>query len=79
MSQRPKPITFYINRRNDEQLLREEVKFIIEGGGKEIQSSFVRKNEQEYFEFVHDFNNPQSKVNQKRLSIASDSKFLSTV
>ena len=58
MSQRAKPITFFINSRNEEQSLREEVKFIIEGGGKAIQTSFVRKNEEEFFEFLSDFSNP---------------------
>lgn len=59
MAQRAKPITFYINNDNDdEQSLREQVKFIIEGGGKAIQTSFVRKNEQEFFEFLSDFSNP---------------------
>ena len=58
MSQRAKPITFFINSWNEEQSLREEVKFIIEGGGKAIQTSFVRKNEEEFFEFLSDFSNP---------------------
>ena len=62
MTQKPKPITFYIsNNHEDDKSYREEVKFVIEGGGKAIQTSFVRKNEEEFFEFLSDFTNPKSK------------------
>lgn len=56
MKQRPKPITFTIetdNSKNPKQH-EESVKFEIEGAG-EVVTSFVRKNEQEFFEFIKDF------------------------
>lgn len=54
--QMPKPITFMIDDVGDqEDTLKENVKFIIEGGGKAIQTNFVRKNEQEFFEFITGF------------------------
>jgi len=60
MNSKPKPITFTIESDHDEGFLRQDVKFEIEGGGKAIQTSFVRKNEVEFFEFLNDFNNPKN-------------------
>ena len=68
MAQKPKPITFAIQEDEvDQKSLRQEVKFIIEGGGKAIQTSFVRKNEEEFFEFLNDFNDPKNKEKPKNI------------
>ena len=79
MRQKPKPITFYINSKEEWQSLREEVKFIIEGGGKAIQTSFVRKNEEEFFEFMNDFSNPHQIKNPKRLSSIKEQNIIASV
>jgi hypothetical protein len=58
MDTKAKPITFMIEQGLEVESLPgqlETVKFEIEGGGG-IVTSFVRKNEQEFFEFIHDFN-----------------------
>ena len=66
LSQKPKPITFTIqDEQNESQSLRQEVRFVIEGGGKAIQTSFVRKNEEEFFEFLNDFTNPNKNAKPK--------------
>jgi hypothetical protein len=57
MDMKAKPITFrvvndvFTSKRKEQD---ETVKFEIEGGG-DIVTSFVRKNEQEFFEFINDF------------------------
>ena len=79
MRQKPKPITFYINSKEECQSLREEVKFVIEGGGKAIQTSFVRKNEEEFFEFMNDFSNPHQIKNPKRLSSIKEENIIASV
>ena len=55
MNQKPKPITFMIDSNTEDNQIKQNVKFTIEGGGKAIQTSFVRKNELEFFEFLTDF------------------------
>ena len=59
--------------------LKEEVKFVIEGGGKAIKTSFVRKNEEEFFEFITDFNNPSQNKNQHKAFPNKNSSFISSV
>ena len=63
MQIKPKPITFRIM---DDQVEGEEpgqgmVRFEIEGGG-ELVTSYVRKNEQEFFEFLLDFNQQKNGI-----------------
>jgi DNA primase large subunit len=56
---KPKPITFTIDNEDDStRVSKTNVMFEIEGAGQVIQSSFVRKNEQTFFEFLNDFNAP---------------------
>ena len=57
--QKPKPITFRILNQVELADTQEQiatVRFEIEGGGKAIDMSFIRKNELEFFEFVQEFN-----------------------
>ena len=56
--QKPKPITFRILEDDVDDFRSQfqgKVRFEIEGGG-EVLTSFVRKNEEEFFEFLNDFN-----------------------
>ena len=57
MQQKPKPITFRIMDDDNYGGNQGEgtVRFEIEGGG-ELVTSYVRKNEEEFFEFLNDFN-----------------------
>jgi len=62
MNKKPKLITFTI----EESIIgdnfygpTESVKFEIEGGG-DIVTCFVRKNEEEFFEFINDFSQGKS-------------------
>jgi hypothetical protein len=57
MNMKAKPITFRVE--NDvsgkkQKGHKETVKFEIEGGG-DIVTSFIRKNEQTFFEFINEF------------------------
>ena len=47
----PRPITFGIL--NHKNIYR--VRYEIEGGGKAIERQFVRKNEEEFFNFLAEF------------------------
>lgn len=65
--QKPKPITFRIMDDDEDELKAQfqgSVRFEIEGGG-DILTSFVRKNEQEFFEFLVDFNQKNPEQTQK--------------
>jgi diketogulonate reductase-like aldo/keto reductase len=56
---KPKPITFQILNEEDRKQGENQVgnvRIEIEGGGKHIDTSFVRKNELAFFEFVEGFN-----------------------
>ncbi|CAI2374522.1 unnamed protein product [Moneuplotes crassus] len=63
---KPKPITFRIIDENDNNPIPQtgRVRFEIEGGG-EVLTSFVRKNEEEFFEFLVDFNTNNNKPRSK--------------
>lgn len=73
--QKPKPITFMIQNQYDKhQSNIMNVKFEIEGAGKAIQTSFIRNNEQTFFEFLNEFDhesnpyltpNPKTKRSRK--------------
>lgn len=61
MDKRPKPITFTITKGREEKSkgrikkYKDTVKFEMEGGTN-FKTSFVRQNEQEFYEFITNFN-----------------------
>ena len=60
--EKPKPIRFIIESDFEPiKTVKTNVKFEIEGAGKAIQSSFVRTNEQTFFEFLNEFDDKSTK------------------
>lgn len=67
---KPKPIIFTIEDQfEDLDTMKGGVKFEIEGGGKAIQTSFIRKNEETFFEFLNEFTASPAKIDSKRPSM----------
>ena len=66
--QKPKPITFRILEDDHQDKIKSRVqgnvRFEIEGGG-EVLTSFVRKNEEEFIEFLMDFNQQNEEKGSK--------------
>ena len=63
LGQKSKIITFSIGEDNHSDL-QGSVRFEIEGGGKAIETNFYRKNEEEFFTFLKDFNEQNGRVSE---------------
>ena len=80
--QKPKPITFRILDEaeiNNSKVKLGNVRFEIVGGGKLIDTSFVRKNEIEFFEFVEGFNDNFIKKKRNPINKLSNQSMISVI